>query len=283
MAGVVWMTNRVYGTWVPAPAVNYQAGGQGWSHQMNYLDGGASVRSSNGSHREFNMSWNLASQEELMPIQGFASGMYGDSLLYWSDPFTHRFNAVQKDWATPQLGGTDGVILTGTTRPALIDGDINATNQYGLPFQRAVYGNVVTAASKQLWIPIPPGYKLAIEAYGTASGNAAYSVTPDGGSATALTWRTAPGAAPTVFQGTAGVTLALTGSGTNSASIAGVQARIMPINDSVLPFTRFNMGTGHSGLRFNGMPQVSYYNATEALEGSAIGMSANLVEVGAWQ
>lgn len=277
----VWLTNRVYGTWVPAPAINYQAGAQGWSHQMNYLDGGASVRSSNGSHREFNMSWNLASQAELMPIQGFASGMYGDSLLYWSDPFAQQFNIVQKDWATPQLGGTDGVILTGTTRPALNNGDINLTNQYGLPYQRAVYTNVVTANSKQLWIPIPPGFKLVIEAYGTASGTVAYGVTPDGGSVTNLPWRTAPGAAPNAFQGVPGVTLALTGSGTNSASIAGIQAVIIPIERATVPFTTFNMGTGHSGLRFAQMPQVSYYSAV--MDGTSIGMSVNLVEVGAWQ
>lgn len=270
----VWMATRAYGAWVPAPAINLDASPSGWSATSNFLNGGANVRNSTGSHRTFNLSWNLASQEELMPILNFAQGMYGDGLVYYSDPFAQRFNVMPRDWATPYVGGADGVILTGTVRPTLTNSGLTAQ---GFPFQQAAYNNVVTANSRQVWIPIPPGYKLVIAAYGSGTGNASWRVLPDGGSETVLPWRADLTGAMSTFSGVTGASIYLGGSGTNSATTAGIMAFVVPVAETV-PVTQFNAGLGTSGMRFEGLPSMSQYSAVM----NKVGMNARMVEVGAW-
>lgn len=273
----IWLTNRVYGTWVPAPAINFDGSYVGWSTQTNYLDGGAYVRRSNGAHREYNLSWNLGLQSELQPILNFASGMYGNTFMYWSDPFTHNHNVVQRDFSMPGLGASDGVVLTGAVRPLVVQN--LALLDYGLPAVTAQYTNIVTANSRKLWIPVPPGYKLLVQAYGSATGNASWRALPQGGTETVLPWASVPGPGRSTFSGVAGVELYLGGSGTNTAVAHGLMAQIVPIAANIPNWTTFEAGTGHSGLRFADMPQMMQYSAVL----DRVGLSAKLVETGAWQ
>lgn len=135
----IWMGTRDHAMWVPAPSISgYGSSSVGWSSKSVFLNGRASVRRSQGSHKEYQMTWTNKSQGDLLPVHDFAQGMYGDGFIYWSDPFAEKTNVLPKDWATPQLGaeGKDGLnVCGGIRRPTLVSSD---PGRYGFPAQAAV-------------------------------------------------------------------------------------------------------------------------------------------------
>lgn len=284
----IWFGTKDYARWIPAPAVaNYAGGAANWNTRQNYLNGGAYVRNSYGSHREYSLSWNLRSQRELNPIIDFAQGMYGQGLIYWVDPFAAYTNVLPKDLATPYLGALDGVIITGNTaaldvRPTLVP---TSSNPHGFPIQSAsIVGNSSTFA-RRFYIPIPPGHDFIMRAWGAeTNGVVRYYTQQTNQAAFSLGWSTVDsmtaGSIRRINGGTtgSGVEVYLGGSGGTAAGIAtGAMAQIVKAGEPG-NWESFQSGQGNSGCRFEGVPQSSPYSA--ALD--KVGMSAKLVEVGAW-
>lgn len=278
----IWFGTRDYMRWIPAPAVaNYAGGAANWSTRQNYLNGGAYVRNSFGSHREYSLSWNLRSQAELNPIVDFAQGMYGTGLIYWVDPFATYTNVFPKDWATPYLGALDGVNIADTAdRPTLVP---TSANPHGFPTQSAVFTGVPNGTNKSAWIPIPPGHDLIVRAYGSENGGIIRFVARQDGVSTQIGWNEVTDISNGGRRFNGGPTgswvevFLNTGAPTATAIVTGLMGRIVKEGESGA-FDRFYSGQGNSGCRFEGMPQSSPYSAVM----DKIGMSAKLVEVGAW-
>lgn len=281
----IWFGTRDAMRWVPAPAVsNYAGGAVNWSSRMQYLNGGAYVRNSYGSHREYSLSWNLRSQFELNVIVDYAQGMYGTGLIYWSDPFAMYTNVVPKDWATPYLAALDGANITDLdVRPTLT---ATSANVYGFPTQSAVITGVTGDKARKVYIPIPPGHDLLLGAWGsTNSGTIGMKAQQTNQTAVLMVWKPVNDMSMTNVRrfsgGTTGSGIELWingGTAAASATVTGVMGVIVKEGEGV-EWQQFQSGQGHSGCRFEGIPQSSPYSA--ALD--KIGMSAKLVEVGAWQ
>lgn len=171
---VMYFGTRERMTWVKAPAFNPDISKVGWSATNLFLNGGASVRRSTVSHKEYQFAWNLASAEDIAAISDYADGLYGDDLIYFLDPFAMTTNLLPQMWATPRLGVSDGIdFANGARRPTLIT---TPTNSLGYPTKSAVYTFNSSSVFESVYIPIPPGYALNFGANGSATGTAAVVV-----------------------------------------------------------------------------------------------------------
>jgi hypothetical protein len=281
MAGQIWFGTKDYMTWVPAPAINVDASKQGWSSQSNYLNGGAYVRKSTTSHKEYNFSWNMTTRERIRAVTDYADGLYGD-VIYWADPFVMDTNMLPQYCAAPMQGIDDGPIMSGsTTRPTSI---ATPANQNGYPTTSAVYTVAAGDTKPSLWVPIPPGYTAWVGAHGQAGTGGTVVVTPTTGGSNlgtpvTLTLLSVADVNRVNYSTTsAGVQISLGGSGT--ITLSGIIVQVLPTGRTPA-LGGFISGQGHSGCTFASQPVLTQYSAVLGQDG-LVGATAKLVETQAW-
>jgi hypothetical protein len=265
-------------TWITMPAINADLSKARWSSEGVFLNGGAFVQRSSAAHMKYVFSWNLAPHEEIYAIADYDDGVYGDDLIYFLDPFARGVNVLPQFWASPRLQSNDAPTLVKNVDPTLVD---TASNSYSYPTKSAVYDIPSGAEFRSLWIPIPDGYTFHFGAHGSATGTAAITVEPDGGTATdvSLLAVTTPTLTNTTITGVTGVTISATGIG--FLTLAGLVGQVLP-SSYPAPSGRFFGGRGHSGCRFSGNGlSINGYSAPEGID--KIGASGTLVETGAWE
>jgi len=294
MAQTAYFGNATYAAFVKAPLSGMSANPAGYSNQMNFLNGGSSVRRSNRTHREFNMSWNgqvngTDQTENLQIVKDFYDGIYGPGPFYWLDPYSMTSNVLPPHWAAPMLAELDWSKLSATVTPTFASGSYS----FGYPIKRAVYSLPASHAdTRKLTILVPPTHTLHFGWHATAAGVTA---------ATAAGIRIVPynlsGVAQTAVNPTS--ILAGTSSRTNqtfagssvsrveiflangaaSTSVANLVAMIglmLPTGTSVI-ISGFASGRGTDKLEFSGPPTINYISS--AINNGYIEMSANFVEV----
>lgn len=277
----MWFGTRNYMTWVECPAVGVDSSKFDWNNQTNFLNGGANVRRSTNSHKEFQLSWNMTSRENIRAISDFADGFYGGGPIYWADPFTMDTNMMPAQWGAMYLNTKDGTAYAGT-RPIQVNTDANSL---GYPTYSAQYTISASDTQPSVWIPIPPGYTAWVGAKGTSgSGGLLRAIPTTGPSSTGTAVTIAPtavGSTTRVTQSFAnsagydGVLITLGGSGTITLTSVIVQV----LKDGTTPKTGgFISGQGHSGCTFAAQPTLNNYSA--ALD--KVGLTAKLVETQAW-
>lgn len=85
----------------PAPKTGMDASSAGVSDVLEFANGGAYVTLSDGTHREFDMSWAIGEKSTLDFLNDYRNGRYGTGLLYMVDPFAT--NHMPPHWANPAL------------------------------------------------------------------------------------------------------------------------------------------------------------------------------------
>lgn len=281
----MWFGNQAHMQWVPCPqaGADYSAGGSAQS--MGYLNGGAFRRQTLTAAKTYQLSWNLTSRESIRAITDYAEGVYGNGLIFWSDPFTMDQNVLTQSFATPSLGGYDGPTLDGSDeRPELV---ATSANTLGYPTETAIYEMVSGEAGPRHWIPIPPKHTAWVGVHGTAgSGTAGIYITRTNGlnntgSATLVPFTpvTSSTRVTTAVNATStvnGIKIYLSGSGT--CNLTAIIVQILPTGQT--PKTGgFISGQGHSGCAWDGMPAKEAYSSALDLAG----LSASFVETGIWQ
>jgi len=141
MAGTVYFGNSRYQTWIKSPASGMDASPIGSSSSQQFLNGGASVRRSTGSHREFNMSWtgslnNSDGSSDLYKVKDFADGLYGDAPFFWLDPFATNTNVMSPEWASPMLAEKGWATIDTSIVPTFSD---TPGTPGSLPYRYASY------------------------------------------------------------------------------------------------------------------------------------------------
>jgi hypothetical protein len=280
MAQTMWFGTMGNMAWVPCPSVESSFLRKKWSSSTEYLNGGAFVRNSVTDHRTYRLVWGIDTRENIRKVTDFASGIYGNDLIYFCDPFAMDTNVLPASWAFPALGAQDGPILDGTyTRPTLTP---TSANGNGYPTQSAAYTISGTPTSK-LWIPIPPGYTLHVGAHGSASGGLVRMTPTTGvgveGTTVSLTLLSESTTTRTNYSLSSAVANGayIRLGGTGSLILSGIIAQLLPTGDAAT-LGGYISGQGHSGCRFDGSPEEDFYSA--ALD--QVALSANLIEVGAW-
>lgn len=278
----MWFGNRYYMLWVPCPAVGADYGRAGASRSSSFLNGGAYRKLSRAGAKTYNLTWNRTERDALRPITDFAEGVYGPGPFYWSDPFAMDKNVLAQSFATPSLGGYDGVILTGgENRPDIVP---TSANTLGYPVESAVYTVTTGDAPLGHWVPIPPGYVAWVGAHGAAGSGGTVQVRPTTGFDTyAATVTLTPLSVTTdqrfnaSFSGDdyTGILIRLGGLGT--ITLAGMMVQVLPAGVTPEP-GGFISGQGHSGAEFNDHPSIEAYSVAFDM----VGMSAELTEVAQW-
>lgn len=264
-----------------APSVGFPSSKQGWSNEINFLNGGASVRRSRAAHKRYEMSWNVLSRDEARIVLDLADGVYGTGNIYWLDPFVSNRNMLPQWWATPSTGVEDGLPLNGGERGTVVATPVNSL---GFPVQSIRYD--CAGAGRSVWIPIPEGFTAHIGAYGQDGTGGKVVATPTTGPSTTgtpidltlldVTDDSRFNATVASSGGTnTGVLISLDGTG--DVVLSGLMVQVLA--DGVTPETGgFISGQGHSGCQFVAQPEYTPYSA--ALD--QVGVVAEFVEVGGW-
>jgi hypothetical protein len=195
--GKVWFGNQRYGTWIKAPLADMNAGATGFISEQTFNNGGSFVKSSFGSAKSYDLSWN-GTLDELQPIKNFKDGIYGGGLLYWEDPFAK--NILPPHWAAPMLSVRDWPShISSDNKPTPVTHSVTGRN---LPYQSALYTVTNTAeTSRSLTLLVPEEHFLQLGFVYSATGTASIK------------------AVPILYDGTEGTTVTLTQKAYNDSSL----------------------------------------------------------------
>jgi hypothetical protein len=263
-----------------APSVNMPSSKAGWNSQIDFLNGGSSVRRSKASRKQYVMTWNFLNRDEARIVLDLADGIHGNGNIYWHDPFAADRNVLPQWWASPMQGLYDGLPLNAGERGESVPTPANNLN---MPVESIEY-TVALGTSRKVWIPIPDGYTAWVGAYGQNGTGGTVVATPTtgpttAGAATALTLlnvtndlRFTNSYSSANFDG---LEISLGGFGTVLLTALMVQV----LKTGVTPQTGgFISGQGNSGCSFAAQPTYTPYSA--ALD--QVGVVAELVETGGW-
>ena len=266
---------------VRAPSVNLPSSKQGYFNKVDFLNGGTAIRRSRSSHKQYTMTWNSLDTDEARKILDVADGVYSTGPVYVHDPITADKNVLPQWWASPFIGGYDGLPLNDGDRGALIATPSNSLN---FPSESITY-TVSTGQTRRVWIPIPSGYTAHVGAYGSNGTGGTVVATPTVNSTTNGTPVTLTLLAVSnnsrfneTFASTSfdGVEISLGGSGT--VTLSGLMVQVL--KTGVTPLTGdFISGQGNSGLQFTSQPAYTPYSS--AL--NKVGVVAELAEYYGWE
>lgn len=282
-----WFGTRGNMRWVKSPAPEGDFSPVGWGVEFQYLNGGAGVRTSVGSHKTYTMDWNSVTRDEARAITDYADGVYdtstGINLIYFLDRMAMDKNVLPQAWAAPYQSLADGTTLVSNQFPVAVT---TPTNSFRYPARSVQY--TANGSSKSVWIPIPEGYTAWLGVHGSASGDAGVVVTPTSGisnltpvEATMLSVTTNTRVVDSFDSTTCdGISLSFNNvspTSTDVLIISGMIVQILPTGTP--PQTGdFISGQGNSGCQFSGkpvqMPRSSVFDS--------VSLSAVLVETGSW-
>jgi hypothetical protein len=300
MAGKVYFGNDQKQVWINAPQSGMKASSAGYISEQQLLSGSTFVRRSDASHRRFEMSWvgsinapNL--EDSLQVIKDFSDGLYGNSKLFWNDPYATTSNLFSPAWAAPFMSiETDWEAIFPDAAPvtkevvttASISGLVGANTQ-GYPAQSARFtaAGAANAESDRVTFYIPAGYTLWLGFHGQHGVTGAVRAQPYKNGATGtLTTITPLGVNSSTrvnisFSSTVAdkveFYLAKIATASCTFNISGLIAQILPTG--TFPQTGgFLSGKGTTGLQFASFPEIEYYSAN--INDGQIGMSATFAE-----
>lgn len=283
----MWFGTRANMQWILPPRIDYEASKIGWNVNAPFVTGGRFIRRSATGAKHYNFTWDYKSRDDVRAITDIADGVYGvNPVVYFLDPFAMDKNLLPQFWATPALGNADAPLLVGTEEEDRPDLVATPQNDYRYPTYSAVYALTSGSERAEVFIPVPPGYKLWFGAHGSATGSAAVTVTPTTGptsTAAATNLTLLPVTSSTRVNHSisgnsyTGALVGITGT-TGSLTLSGLMAQVLPQNQTP-PTGNFISGQGHSGCSFDGDPTLMQHSA--ALD--KVGVSIDLVETEGWK
>lgn len=179
MDGKMWMgIPGVHMAWVPCPQIDSVVQKNRYIERIQFENGGGDLRRS----PQYQMEYQINVIDDAHTVDGvdvynkFASGFYGDGLIYMAYPPNFYTNMFAAAWATPALI-EEGWANIATDKPTFSSTNVN---QYGQPRKTATWSvtnqpNTYTRSTK---IVIPPTNTLWVGASGLATGGAALIARP---------------------------------------------------------------------------------------------------------
>lgn len=282
----MWIGPRGGESWFKAPDSGGIFTPVGWASNSGspaqQIGGGASIRRSKTTHKDYPMTWSIGSRLQFAPILDMYSGARGPGLIYFIDPMVSDLNVLPEQWAFPASACYDGTPLIGTVRPQNV---ATPANVNGYPPETAQYA-LAGSTLHPLYIPIPPGYTAWVGIHGTISGTGGVRVTPilPGNTATTAVFPTMLAVTTSTLVNSSftggtyqGIVVDITTGTATTINLSGMIVQILPTGTT--PGTSgFIGGLGNSGCEFTSAPSITSYSS--ALD--QVGASAHLVEVGDW-
>lgn len=288
-------------SWVPAPDPGMAAGGAGYSELLEFENGGADVVAAAGTHRVYEMDWGVreaSGAQGLDIIRNYSQKLYGPGLIYFADPMVFDQNLLPPAWASPGLieQGWKNIYSVTPTYSNV------STNSYLQPNRKAVFAvtttaaAVPTAANQVAVIPIPPTHTLHLGFSAAATGTGVIRVRPinaDGSYASTTDLTLLTDTSSTRMNATfSGATykaieiyITRTSSAASTVTITSGMAQLHPTGSSPTLTGDHIAGAGNTGCRFAEAAIPESYTLVDqsGRPRHLKGLSATLVEVGAWQ
>lgn len=283
----------------PAPETGMEAQAVGTSETMVFSNGGAFISQSEGTHREFNMSWAVNEKSVMNFLNEYRSGAFGDGLLYMIDPFAS--NVLPPHWANPALT-TRGwpSLVSPSVKPVAVETvPLNPTAPFAsiansMPRYSAQYtltGTPGNVPVRVLTLLIPDNQDLHIGFSGSATNGAALRVRPitragayAADSALTLLSPTASTRMNAKFAGATyravQVYMTTTLPGAATLTLTSGKAVYSPVGVTPSLTGAHVEGEGHTGLRFEGDPTMVYIQSAKGRK--LVSTAAKFTEVGAW-
>jgi hypothetical protein len=291
MSGQIWFGNLQHMQWVPAPLVGAQVSNAGYHASIDFENGGSDSIRSVQYHKLYTFNYNalMDSSEDIGVFGRFATGFYGDGLIYFTDPFAATANLLPANWASPALieQGWSNIYDVAPTFS-----DTTSYGTYAQPFRSATF-NITTASGSQpartIVVAIPPNatLKLGFSGSVTGTGGVFYRTVASGDG---VTYGTPTAITALAVAGSARTNVSLAGSSykavqiylgrsSSAASTVTVTSMIAQLSTTVVTGNH-RAGEGHSGLVFDDDAIVENYGY---LYPPRKGLSTTLREVGAWR
>lgn len=281
----------VHMQWVPCPKIESSIQHSRYVEQMKFENGGGDARRSAAfqTRYDFQFSGPAHEVEGIDAFNKFASGFYGDGLIYLAHPANFETNLFPAAWASP------GLIEQSWPNIATATPSFSATNvsNYGQP-QRTATWNVTDQAgiyTKSVKLVIPPTHTLHLGVSGLVTGSGVVRARPintDGTYAAPqnLTLLSKSGSTRinTTFSGSSyqavEIYITRTADTTATVSITSMIARLYKTGASpALPTSHYH-GQGSTGLMFIDDAIVENYIY---MYPPRKGISTSLIEVEAWR
>jgi len=292
MADKMWMgIPTKHMQWVPCPLIDSTITRKRYVDRVQFENGGGDVARSSAYQMEYNFSFS-GPAHELEGIDAFnkyASGFYGDGLIYVAHPATFETNLFSAAWASPGLieRGWKNIYLN---TPNFIN---TSTNSYNQPQRTAEFyiSTAVNFPTEKFTIPIPPGHTLNIGASGTKAGTAVVQVRPVNPNGTYATKVNLTLLNPTsstrmnqTFSGdtysAVEVYLTRTSTAPSSIELTSMMAQLYVSSATPTLPTSHIPGQGSTGMVFADDAIVETYSY---MHPPRKGISTTLVEVEAWR
>lgn len=263
MAGEVWFGTRDDIGWVPAPLTGAVVGAYRWQDTRVSLNGGAYTVQSATQHRRFSLNWGTNNLAELDKI---LRTINRGELIHYVDPVTAQYNAIPPYWA--EYAEDAPPLFPG------VQNELVSTEKSRLGYRaEALKYTVTKTVRSNCELYVPEGLWLFLGVHGQRTGTAEFLANDEN-----IPFQTIHSSQRTMTKlpGNRIYTLGFRGSG--DITLNGITAVIADKEPSRGGFVS---GYGHSGLMIDGEPQITEYSA--AIPNAQISLTANFVEVGAWQ
>ncbi len=286
--------------WVPAPLAGAQSSNVGYVESMQLDNGGAALARSSGYHKRYEFEFNapLEGSDGLDVFNKFASGFYGQGLIYFADPYIFERNLFPAHWASPGLveQGWPEIYYQSSNyvEPVFTDTAANSYNQPPRTMQQVTTLGSTTPNARNYAsciLPVPPGYTLHFGWSGSVSGvGRVYYRTIDStgayGTPTAITALSATSATRmnTSIASSSAVAVQFyfgaSSASTGQVDVTSMMAQLHPTGSSPTLTGDHIPGEGHTGLMFADDARVETY---QYINPPRKALSTTLVEVGAWR
>jgi hypothetical protein len=278
---------------VPCPSITSGIQRNRYVERMQFENGGGDARRSAQYQMEyqFNLSGPAHEVEGIDAFNRFASGFYGDGLIYLAHPANFETNLFPAAWATPALV-EQGWANIATSTPTFANTNVS---NYGQPPRTASWTitdqrNTYTQSAT---LVIPPTHTLHLGVSGVATGDGVVRVAPinvDGSNGTdvdlTLLSKSSSTRMNTTFSGSEFQAIRLyitrkTGTAaTSTVSITSMMAQLYKTGTTPALPTSHYTGEGSTGLMFADDAIIeNYYYMYPPRKGIA----TTLVEVEAWR
>lgn len=291
MANQMWMGTTSHMQFVPCPAVSSTVTRKRRVERMQFNNGGGDVSRSSAYQMEyaFNINGLAHELEGVDAFNKFASGFYGDGLIYLSHPAAYETNLFSAAWASPGLieQGWPTIYATPTAYGT------TASNSYNQPPRYATFnitGSANAVPTKTFKIAIPSTHVLNIGATVAATGTAVVAVRAwqhDGTSSISNLTGIAYDSSTRMNATFSGATykyvevyLTRTSTATSTISVYSMMARLYKIGVTPTLTGNHYQGEGSTGLMFADDAIVENYSY---MYPPRKGISTVLAEVEAWR
>lgn len=281
--------------WVPCPLIDSTISRRRYVERIQFENGGGDAKRSPQYQMEYHLNFNdLAHEVEgIDAFNKYASGFYGDGLIYLAHPANFETNMFSAQWATPELINNGWTNIT--VNPVDFSTPITA-NSYNQPQHFANFNLGALAANtyyRKFTIAIPPTHTLYMGVSGfTGYPDASVRVRPikaDGTYDTPVdlvlldTYDSTR--MNTTFSGSSYVAVDVyltnkTGASYAPISISSMMAQLYVTGSNPTLPSKHYTGEGSTGLMFVDDAIVENYSY---LYPPRKGLSTTLVEVEAWR